>query len=309
MAMPKRTPKDIEKLRKERAKDPRSRYILEPRERRELVKMAGEIECLDKDKIKALSNYFVVTQGTIVQNLEGAGFDLSPLAMGGSAQKKPAPEKKQTRATLGISGKQGNPKAGVKKVDDHDAPEGMDEGQLKELRTELNLLRSQLQAQEAEIGRERRAAEEDRRSAEMLRLEAQEIMDGMDSMIEAHELEIEDLKSKSMPVPSRDPDADAIRLYTQGDLYQITARIKRELGLQIEGLMRSLGQLEEQLQHKEAEKRLEETPLEYEEPRQFEQFENGRQFDRIDRRIPDRPDRRDNPRPYHHDNTESMMVI
>lgn len=256
MAIKRRSANDISRLQADRRKHPQSRYKLEPHERRDLETLVKEQNRpVDADMVKTLSAYFVVTQGTIMQNLEGLGINTDLVAQGTSVP-KPEPQIKPGRPTLHIGGKKKNKRVTKTTSKDLAAPEDLSGQALKEEQNKLRLAQVQLQQREAEIERKLRDMETQKTYWATIEADLAEYEELMAAQDRAHQEELAKIKANMVPRQPRNPDAEPIRLYSRGDIQQTILTMRRDHEVEVAGLRRSISLLEAALQHKEAERRM-----------------------------------------------------
>lgn len=232
MSIRRRTAKEIEAIRKRRASKPREKYSLHAHERRELAVLASEIEVLDRAALVNLSNYFVVTLGTIAENLRNAGFEIAD----GQAQQvepKKAPERKRKRKTLGLGGL---PKQTIGEqaleVETEDA---------QVARSELEMLKSRLAQKEREIMAREREALERERVAEQQIIEAEEAIRAADARADELAEEIDAVRNTRVV---RKADATQAKLYTPGYVRWLLESGMRDRDLRIAELEKELRNVE-----------------------------------------------------------------
>ncbi len=263
--MKKRTADDIVKIRKERQNDPRSRYSLKAHEVRELISMAHDLPKVTKDEIKLLSDYFAVTQGTIVKSLENAGFNLDALGAATPAKvnKVDVASGGRDKLKLGkLNGCEQKAPASKKRKSKTQSPEE----KVKELEEELIAKKMLLDKRDMDISRREREIDKKYAEIDELRAEADEAIASVDAITKAHQEEIEYLKANTMPRQASDPEAEVLKLYTSGEVYQMLQGVKRDFYSRIDGLTRTIGILEGELKHKEAEARKDEFEAQFFDP-------------------------------------------
>lgn len=219
MGMLQRTPADVEKLLKLRARDPSKRYILEPYERRELIEIAKKQARLDHDTVKKLATYFGVTMKPVILALQANNM----LPNGVEASETAAPPKPE-RPKLGLKLLSPAPAEPPAPVAETAPPPKVEVIPPAPIKREVVDLR----AREAKV-------EQDLRVVHNMRMEAEDMMRQAEEKMAEAEWLIARAEATGRRV-ERDPEAKPVRLWTEGMVKQVIHTMMLDRDRKIEHL-------------------------------------------------------------------------
>lgn len=230
MGMLNRSPAEIERVLRQRAADPRMRYILEPHERRALVELAQRQDTLDTETIKKLASYFGVTCKPVVLTLQAN--NLLPNGVEPSAQPEtPKPQRPKLSLKLSPPIVQAEPVPAPAPAPIAPPPPPPPPSET----SELTLARLRIQRDEAALRVRERQAEQDLRVAHNMRAESAMLIEQTEARMAHAEWLIARAEALGNHV-ERDPDAQPVRLLTEGTVKQIVMVMMRERDMRIADL-------------------------------------------------------------------------
>lgn len=229
MGMLNRSPAEIERVLRQRAADPRMRYILEPRERRALVDLAKKQDTLDADTIKKLASYFGVTCKPIVLTLQAN--NLLPNGVEPTAQPEtPKPQRPKLSLKLSPPIVQAEPVPAPAP-----APIAPPPPPPPSETSDQTLIRLRIRRDEAALRVRERQAEHDLRVAHNMKAESAMLIEQAEARMAHAEWLIAKAEALGNRV-ERDPEAVTVRLLTEGTVKQIVMVMMRERDMRIADL-------------------------------------------------------------------------